>query len=266
MRIAELFRITRLAKGIKQFQLADLAGISVSAFARFEGNKLGLSNDTLLRIAPYLDINPEYVVGNSDYPFLSTSNELIKFFVDKFHFHDDPILAMIRSSSTYLEYYSLTPHLSVLERIRHLNIADKPTYALLVKDGMSNNFIFRCKSNKDFMTWNDVHISRDTYFMKITNKQGWYDKVTINRSLYEKILQWDDICISDFEQLFEESKKNIRFKLISKEQEADIINELREHHLDMYYVKKALDLIGDLQSNNIDPEEARAVIKSYYKF
>ena len=55
MRIAELFRITRIAKGIKQFRLAELAGISISAFARFEGGKLGLSNDTLLRIAPHLD-------------------------------------------------------------------------------------------------------------------------------------------------------------------------------------------------------------------
>lgn len=267
MRMFEVFRIARTAKGIKQFVLAELGGISVSALARFEGGKLGLSNDTLIKIAPYLDINPEYIIGASKCVFKSGSNGLIKFYIEKYHFHDDPILAIIRGSSNNLEFYSLSPHLSILERVRHLNIADQPTYALFVRDGYSNVFIFRCKSPKDFMTWDDVHISRDTYFMKITNKQGWYDKVPINKDLYEKISRWDDLSINDFELLIEERNKDntgSKFKIINNDQEADFINNLRKHKINLNIANKSIGLLNDLDKYNIDPEEVRKLVKNNY--
>lgn len=264
MRIGELFKITRLAKGIKQFVLAEEAGISVSALARFEGGKLGLSNDTLLRISPHLDINPEYVIGASKCPFKSEKKGLIKYFIQKYHFHDDPILAMIRGCSDYLEFYSLSPHLSILERIRHLNIADQPTYSLLVRDGFSNLYIFRCKSNRDFMTWDDVHISRDIYFMKVTNKHGLYAKVNINKDLYEKIAQWDDLCVGNFETLIMESNKSEGFNSINKEEEADIINELREHNIDFNTAKQSIGLISDIRKHNMDIEEVRTFLRRHY--
>lgn len=266
MRLSELFRITRVAKGVKQADLAALGQISNSALARFEANKLRLSNETLLRIAPYLDINADYVEGNSKHPFLNASRELIKFFVEKYHFHDDPVMARVKASSSYLEFYSLSPHLSILERIKHLNIADQPTYALLIKDELSNLFIFRCKSNKDFMTWDDAIISRDAYFMRLADKQGWYDKLTIAKDLYEKISRWDDLCVGDFEHLMEESKINKKFKLINSEQEADIISDIRDRKLSLDVVKQSLGLISDIEHHRINPEEARAVLRKHYGY
>jgi transcriptional regulator with XRE-family HTH domain len=58
VRIAELFRKAREAKGLKQADIPDQCGISRSALARFETGSLRLAEENILVIAPLLDINP----------------------------------------------------------------------------------------------------------------------------------------------------------------------------------------------------------------
>lgn len=267
MRTAELFRSTRVAKGLKQSALAELGGISCSALARFEGGKLRLSEETLQRIAPYLDINPKYLEGNSASPFMSHNNELIKFFIDKYHLHSDPIMATIFATSENLEYYSLSPHLSILERIRYLNIADNPTYAMVIKDEFGNTFLFRCKSSKDFMTWDDRRTSLDAHFLSITNKKGQFIKLIISKELYDKIVKWDNVSLEDLQIIFQTKKQSLKLQnVVYSEQETEMVIEFRDSHINPAVAINSMGLLGDIEEHKIDPEEARAILKRYYGY
>jgi hypothetical protein len=117
------------------------------------------------------------------------------------------------------------------------------------------------------MTWDDVHITRNTYFMRITNKQGWYDKIPIHKDLYEKISRWDDLCIGDFEKLMEESKKDNedkKFKIINNDLEADFIKNLRKHKININVANRSFGLLVDIDEHNIDPEDVRKLLRSHY--
>lgn len=267
MRTAELFRSTRVAKGLKQSALAELGGISCSALARFEGGKLRLSEETLLRLAPYLDINPKYLEGNSNSPFMGCDNKLIKFFVDKYNFHKDPIIATIIGSSNSLEFYSLSPHLSIIERIRYLNVADQPTYAMVIKDEFENVFIFRCKSNKDFLSWDNNRINWDANLLHMTNKKGHFEKQIMSKELYDKIVNWDDVSLEDLQFLFQNKKQHLKLKtIVYTEVEAEMISEFRDSHINPAVAINSMGLLGDIEEHKIDPEEARAILKRYYGY
>lgn len=267
MRSAELFRSARVAKGLKQSVLAELGGISCSALARFEGGKLRLSEETLTRLAPHLDINPKYLEGNSDRPFLSRDNKLIKFYVDKYKFHQDPIIAKIIGSSDSLEFYSLSPHLSIIERIRYLNIADHPTYAMVIKDEFNNVFIFRCKSSKDFMSWDDKRTSWDANVLHMTNKSGHFEKQIMSKDLYEKIVDWENLELEDLQFLFLNKKQNTKLKtIVHTELENEMVHEFRDNHINPIVAINSKNLLSDIEKHEIDPEDARSVLKRYYGY
>lgn len=267
MRTAELFRSARVAKGLKQLALAEYGGISCSALARFEAGKLRLSEETLLRLAPYLDINPRYLEGNSTSPFMGHNNKLIKFFTDKYNFHKDPIISTIIGTSSSLEFYSLSPHLSILERIRYLNVADHPTYAMVIKDEFENVFIFRCKSNKDFMTWDNNRTNWDVNLLHMTNKKGHFEKQIMSKELYEKIVNWEDISLEDIQFLFQNKKQQLKLKtIVYTELEAEMVSEYRDCHINPAVAINSKSLIADIEHHKIDPEEARMILKRYYGY
>lgn len=266
MRTAELFRSARIAKGFKQSALAELGGISCSALARFEADKLRLSEDTLQRIAPYLDVNPKYLEGNSVSPFMNHEQGLIKFFIDKYHLHSDPILATILATSENLEFYSLSPHLSILERIRHLNIADNPTYAMIIRDEFDNTFIFRCKSNKDFMAWDARFISLNAHLMKITNKVGQIINKIISKDLYDKIADWNSVSLEDLQHILQSKKQSFKLQtVVYSEEETEMVIEFRDNHVNPVVAMGSIGLLRDIERMNIDPEEAREILKRYYE-
>lgn len=232
MRVAELFRKAREAKGLKQSEIADQCGISRSALARFETGSLRLADENLSIIAPLLDINPEFLNGNTKIPFKSQSGELIKFVVDKYHVNTDLLLKAILTTCDVLDVFYLCPPLTIVDRLRHLNIADNPTYALLLRDEQGNVYLFRCKSPKDFMAWdNSIH----SWFFeqrRLTGKSGYYDPRIISKDLYEKIRDWNDVNKSDVEFLFSQMNQDLIFKEFAlSEDEKKLITYIRDQHL-----------------------------------
>lgn len=233
MRIAELFRRAREAKGLKQSEIADQCGISRSALARFETGSLRLAEETLLQIAPHLDIDPEFLRGNATIPFKSPTGSLIKFVVDKYHVNTDMLLATILARCDVLEIYYLTPPLTIVDRIRHLNVASNPTYALLMKDEAGNVYLFRCKSPKDFLAWDDSISSWQSEQRRLSGKSGHFEQLIISKELFEKIRDWQDIDKADFDSLFNQKAENLIDKgMALSEVEKKLILFVREQHID----------------------------------
>lgn len=233
MRIAELFRRAREAKGLKQSEIADQCGISRSALARFETGSLRLAEETLLLIAPLLDIDPEFLRGNATIPFKSPTGSLIKFVVDKYHVNTDMLLATILARCDVLEIYYLTPPLTIVDRIRHLNVAANPTYALLMRDEAGNVYLFRCKFSKDFLAWDDSISSWQSEQRRLSGKSGHFEQLIISKELFEKIRDWQDVDKADFDSLFSQKTENLIYKGIAlSEAEKKLILFIREQHLD----------------------------------
>lgn len=233
MRLAELFRKAREAKGLKQSEIADQCGISRSALARFETGSLRLNEETLLRIAPLLDINPEFLHGHTRIPFKSQNGELIKFVVDKYHVTTDPLLATIFARCDVLDVFYLSPPLTVVDRLRHLNIADNPTYALLIGDEQGNMYLFRCKSAKDFLAWDNSLSSWYSEQRRLSGKSGHFEMRIITKDLYEKIRDWQDVGKEDLDFLLKQKDQDLIYKeLALSEAEKRLITFIREQHLD----------------------------------
>lgn len=232
MRIAELFRKAREAKGLKQSEIADQCGISRSALARFETGSLRLAEETLLQIAPLLNIDPEFLRGNAKIPFKNQNAELIKFLVDKYHVNTDMLLATILARCDILEIYYLSPPLTIVDRIRHLNVAANPTYALLLSDEAGNVYLFRCKSPKDFLAWDDSLSSWYSEQRRLTGKSGHFEMRIISKELFEKIRDWQGVSKADFEFLFSQKSENLIYKGIAlSEEEKKLILFIRDQHL-----------------------------------
>lgn len=232
MRVAELFRKAREAKGLKQAEIADQCGISRSALARFETGSLRLADENLLVIAPLLDINPEFLHGNTKIPFKSQSAELIKFTVNKYHVNTDILLTAILTTCDVLDVFYLSPPLTIVDRLRHLNIADNPTYALLMGDEGGNIYLFRCKSAKDFIAWDNNLSSWYSEQRKLTGKSGHFEMKTISKVLYEKIRDWNDVNKVDVEFMISQKNQDLMFKeLVLSETEKKLVTYIREQHL-----------------------------------
>ncbi len=233
MRISELFRRAREAKGLKQSEIADQCGISRSALARFETGSLRLAEETLLQIAPLLDIDPEFLRGNARIPFKSPTRSLIKFVVDKYRVNSDVLLSRLIALSDVLEVYYLYPPLTIVDRIRHLNVASNPTYALLMKDEAGNVYLFRCKSPKDFLAWDDSISSWLSEQRRMAGKGGHFEPLIISKELFEKIRDWQGIDKEDFDAVFSQKTENLIYKGIAlSEAEKKLILFIRDQHLD----------------------------------
>ncbi len=233
MRIFELFRRAREAKGLKQSEIADQCGISRSALARFETGSLRLAEETLLLIAPLLDIDPEFLRGNARIPFKSPTGSLIKFLVDKYRVNSDVLLSRLIALSDVLEVYYLYPPLTIVDRIRHLNVASNPTYALLMKDEAGNVYLFRCKSPKDFLAWDESISSWMSEQRRMAGKSGHFEPLIISKELFEKIRDWQGIDKEDFDAVFSQKTENLIYKGIAlSEAEKKLILFIRDQHLD----------------------------------
>lgn len=259
MRIAELFRRAREAKGLKQTDIADQCGISRSALARFETGSLRLAEETLLLIAPLLDIDPEFLRGNATIPFKSPTGSLIKFVVDKYHVNTDMLLATVLARCDVLEIYYLTPPLTIVDRIRHLNVASNPTYALLMKDEAGNAYLFRCKSSKDFLAWDESISSWQSEQRRLSGKSGHFEQLIISKELFEKIRDWQGIDKADFDSLFSQKTENLIYKGIAlSEAEKKCILFIREQHLDPEVAvlsEPEKKLLLFIREQHLDPEE-----------
>jgi len=68
---SERLKALRLAKNLKQSEIAALLGVSVAQVSDIERNRRSTSIDKLIALADYFDVSLDYLVGRSDNPDVS---------------------------------------------------------------------------------------------------------------------------------------------------------------------------------------------------
>ena len=141
MTLSELFRSVRLAQRIRQGDVARQVSISHPSLTQFEKGNITLALTTLLRIAPLINVDPRYVSGESDQPFLPNTFITVKIPNGYLRTADLSLLSVLADNNKKLEVILLiVPILFYKKALRSLYEA--PVLAMAVKDNQGNIFFF----------------------------------------------------------------------------------------------------------------------------
>lgn len=241
--INKLVQAVREAQNIKQNDVAAEAEITQSAVAKFEAGLSTLSDETLVKLAPSINMNPKYFLGKSPNPFkCSNSSGLIKMHLREYFATpiDFSLIYFIAQASNKLEFLFLAPHISTMRNIAYP--FDIPIYAILMKDNYGNEFLFRRKTKS-------VYFASITGTAKLTEKiteilgreNVSFSSVAIEEELYHKIKNWETVTKRDIAVLFK-SNQNI-FSLTDSE--AEMLKKLRNENISpaeiLKYIKNRSD-------------------------
>ena len=226
-----LFLDTRESQGLKQKDVSQKAGITASALSLFESGKTTLSSDTLIRLAKALNMNPDYLLGNAENPFLSEG--VIKFHLRHF-IEDSWILQKIISIHNGLQFITIYPYLESFSRLSLPKMFSKMTpYAVAVKDPDGNMFIFSNKIPDRGLRQEagaDMQ-SRLTPFFERGNKD--LEKMRFRNELTEEIfrekIDKGTITREDLDPYF--AKFNNASAPEFTDEEIKLIRKLREHNI-----------------------------------
>jgi transcriptional regulator with XRE-family HTH domain len=148
----ELFRLARVLQAIKQRDIARKVDITHSALSSYEAGRYTLSRATLRRIAPLLNINPDFLDDQSVNPF--KSKDLIKMFFNEQMFAYiiiEPLNVLI-AVNKQLKFISMISNIDLFSKaVGNLSLFQKPIYAIAVKDQDDNVFLLRRKSKAAYI-------------------------------------------------------------------------------------------------------------------
>lgn len=240
--LGALFAVVRKGKGITQNDIAEAVGLARSAIAQFERGHASLSNDTLIRIAPLLNINPDYISIKEVNPFKSGSNDLIKLYLPE----NTMTLALDYSLIYFLAATEANRSLDFLflsPDVRAASIAnpfEAVIYAIAVRDSANNIFLFRRKLH---MAWGSVTGEKElqTRITQLSEEKG--KKISfkikkIDSRLYEIIREWTAVR-RDIEPLFESAEIPLMSSLTDAEKK--LIAEMRTKKISPSKVIRSLD-------------------------
>lgn len=258
-------RMVRDAQGISQSELSEKIGVSQSAIAQFEKMKATLSMQRLIRMAPILNVNPDYLQTGIGNPFRQT----IKQKTIKMFFPEDPLgridttlVRVIMDANKQAEFFSLRPgHFNsrlfakegetvkkVLNQWQRQRGENNMLCALFVCDGDNNTFLFKRKNNRLF---DDEKLM--AYFLeRIGEKDNKYfphDIINLKLPGCIEIIKWHD---SSFEKLFEEIP---RLKLFyDRTFVIRLLNDLwsrKEFLKDIRTYEKAMAMVSGMRDDNL---------------
>ena len=252
MEINKIFKIARESQNINQTIISEAAEITQTAISKFENGNSTLSEKTLKKIAPLLNINPDFVSGKSLNPFKSSS--LVKLFVGLGGLYF--FLNLFLEYNRKLDFLSIAPRFSGMEKLTKqfgirllVSIVGKKIssaagtfiYAVAVRDASNNYFLIRNFNNKGFLLWEGEDENIEWYVNKILYKNKFFEetrghgdrsytfnRLEINRPFYEKIRDWN-IKRKDIEPLFRSKSKE---PLTLTETEKKLILSVREKSID----------------------------------
>lgn len=236
----EIFRIAREMQGMAQSEVALRADVTQSAISRFEAGSSTLSRENLFKIAPLLNINPKYITAESHNPFLSRS--LIKMhFPERFGAVDFAALHLLSEANQSLEFVFLIPHFRLVSKLLAKTMIEIPCYAIAVRDGDGNIFLFRRKLKGAFIVGEKDLQSRISERMEKEGRQVLFRTVRIERELYQKIKAWD-VSKKDIAGLFAETTP-----VLLNEEEKELIAKIREHYGSTNFKKSLLEFLKSFE-------------------
>ncbi len=248
--LALFIRMAREAQGISQKEIAEAINISQSAITQFEKLRATLSMDTLVKMAPLLNINPEFIGKGSGNPFKQTGKEkIIKMFIPENTLGeiDFSIIDLIAKSNAETAFILLTPPRWSDGRYKLERYGF--SYALLIEDRDHNKFIFRRRDkHKYLLDIRDLSVRLDSL-----NKEGekYFEikAMELTGNLFKNIEEWSNINVKELNTLLKSvnRREHIDFlrRLIKKIWSHKSINDQKE-------AKKIREIITSMEYEDLD--------------
>ena len=67
----------RIRRGLRQEEMANYLGITKGTYSKYENGELPINSDTLKKLAEYLNISTDYLLGFTEYPLSLTKLHLL---------------------------------------------------------------------------------------------------------------------------------------------------------------------------------------------
>lgn len=253
--LALFIRVVRECQGITQKELAGAAKISQSAIAQYEKLQATLSLETLLNIAPLLNLNPEFIEKGTGNPFKQINKqEIIKMFLpeDSLGKIDFSIIDFIFETNDETTFILLTP--SRWLSARYMLKSRDLSYAILAEDCDRNRFLFRRKDARNHL----VGIRDLTDRLENLDKEGkkcFEIKSTgLSDHLFKAIEEWSHINVKELDALL---------KTVNRGEHIDFLRRLIKKiwsHKSMKNKKEAEKIrkvIRDMENEDLDRLIAR---------
>ncbi|MBI2471489.1 MAG: helix-turn-helix transcriptional regulator [Planctomycetes bacterium] len=253
-------RMIRESQGITQKEIAEAAKISQSAIAQYEKLQAALSLETLLKIAPLLNLNPEYIRTGIGNPFKQADEKkIIKMFMPEnplgeIDFSLIDFIAESNQEATFLLLHPVWNQLKsdIFKKIHSMPVSKKYAYcyALLVEDGDNNKFLFRRKNKGKILESEPDWFIR---FDRLNKEPGKYFEIRIiklTKHLFNTIENWSYIDNNELSRLLK-SDALFRYRIFLTR----LIKEIWSHKTMKKNKKeggKILEIIMKLQYEDID--------------
>lgn len=208
--MGNLFQAARKIQKITQREIATRAGITPSALSQFETENGTLSISTQLKIAPLININPDFILNNSRNPF--KSEKLIKMYLPGLTRPDFSMLYTLYETNSKIDFMAMHPDNPVNDKIFGQHIYGPAILAIAVKDQDRNMFLFR-RTERHFddgaiVGMLDFQKDVKEKTRKDSGKQGNFKTVKITKGLVNKIKDWT-IAREDIDSLFKDAENNL---------------------------------------------------------
>jgi len=189
----ELFKLAIENQDLNQSHIEKLANIPKGTLSKFKEGTSAITHQNILKIAPYLSINPLFLIRHATNPF--KSNELIKIKVPGLFILRHEIFELIINYNSKAEFISLIPTQNIAQKINRIFFPDS-VYALLMKDDLSNIFLIRNKLKSVFLIKQHEDTLQNLLLPIIEqsakNKKNFIfriEKIT-DENLYDAIYDW----------------------------------------------------------------------------
>jgi transcriptional regulator with XRE-family HTH domain len=157
--IKNIMRPLREAKALTQAAAAQVIGVDRSAIAHFEaGEESALSVETLLKLAPLLDINPDYVLNKAPNPFKPHDpSGIIALFLKGKNFHADiePVQVIMEYGAITGALFLTSSRLSGVRRFKKIVGGRTAIYGLSLQDVDDNIYLALHKDAGSFIGYLD---------------------------------------------------------------------------------------------------------------
>ncbi len=139
-----LFRLARTMQGKTQADIGLAGGVTPQAINIFEKHKGSLSARTIEKIAPNININPDYLSDPTANPFLSDDVIIMhlpeNIFLPGIDFR---LIYFLAEKNRTLEVVFLFSNTKFARRILRGTIAENPVIAIVCRDSDNNIFLFK---------------------------------------------------------------------------------------------------------------------------
>lgn len=256
--LALFIRKAREAQGISQKEIAEAINISQSAITQFEKLKATLSVETLVKMAPLLNINPEFIEKGTGNPFKQVDKQkIIKMFMPENPLGeiDYVLIDLITKYNKEATFVLLLPvlHEKMRGDFKKLRSRLQPygyCYALLIEDGDNNKIIFRRKDKEKILVSTPDWVTRLNSLNKEGEKYFEIKAIELTENLFKNIEEWSNINVKELNTLLKSVNRREHIDFLRR-----LIKKIWTHKTmkkNQKDAKKIMKIIMDMENEDLD--------------